>query len=321
MKFLPLIIAGIIISQKMNAQEVTKNAEKVVADSTAAKKGLMNPDNVHQLKEVLVSSKKPLYEVKIDKTVINVDASPSNAGSNVIEVLEKAPGVSVDKDRNISLKNKQSVLVMIDGRPTYLTPTDLYNYLKSTPSTSIDQIELMTNPPAKFDASGNAGVINIKTKKNKTMGFNGTYNGSIGKGEYYRNNNSLNLNYRKNKLNVFTNLGHSNWEGFNDLNISRKYFDGNNKLQAIFDQNSYSKNENNNYLNGKLGFDYAMSNKTNIGAVFNGFNNPDKTKNSNISFLKNSFNIVDSIVKSVNDMSDTWKNISSNFYIQHKLIA
>jgi len=96
MKFLPLIIAGIIISQKMNAQEVTKNAEKVVADSTAAKKGLMNPDNVHQLKEVLVSSKKPLYEVKIDKTVINVDASPSNAGSNVIEVLEKAPGVSVD---------------------------------------------------------------------------------------------------------------------------------------------------------------------------------------------------------------------------------
>jgi len=318
MKFLPLIIAGIIISQKMNAQEVTKNAEKVVADSTAAKKGLMNPDSVHQLKEVLVSSKKPLYEVKIDKTVINVDASPSNAGSNVIEVLEKAPGVSVDKDGNISLKNKQSVLVMIDGRPTYLTPTDLYNYLKSTPSTSIDQIELMTNPPAKFDASGNAGVINIKTKKNKTMGFNGTYNGSIGKGEYYRNNNSLNLNYRKNKLNVFTNLGHSNWEGFNDLNISRKYFDGNNKLQAIFDQNSYSKNENNNYLNGKLGFDYAMSNKTNIGAVFNGFNNPDKTKNSNISFLKNSFNIVDSIVKSVNDMSDTWKNISSNFYIQHK---
>lgn len=86
---------------------------------------------------------------------------------------------------------------MIDGRPTYLTPTDLYNYLKSTPSTSIDQIELMTNPPAKFDASGNAGVINIKTKKNKTMGFNGTYNVSMGKGEYYRNNNSLNLNYRK----------------------------------------------------------------------------------------------------------------------------
>ena len=86
MKFLPLIIAGIIISQKMNAQEVTKNVEKIVTDSTAAKKGLMNSDSVHQLKEVVVSSKKPLYEVKIDKIVINVDASPSNSGATVIEV-------------------------------------------------------------------------------------------------------------------------------------------------------------------------------------------------------------------------------------------
>ena len=86
----------------------------------------------------------------------------------------------------------------------------------------------MTNPPAKYDASGNAGVINIKTKKNKTMGFNGTYNASVGQGRYNRNSNSLNLNYRKNKFNIFSNMSYSNWSGANEMKILRKYKDQNN---------------------------------------------------------------------------------------------
>ena len=179
-----LILMGSINSQIAIAQSISEKPKKLINDSTQVKKSLMSADSVHKLQEVLVSTKKPMIEQKIDRTVINVDASPSNAGSNVIEVLEKSPGVSVDKDGNISLKGKQAVLVMIDGRPSYLSPTDLYNYLKSLPSTAIDQIELMTNPPAKYDASGNAGVINIKTKKNKTIGFNGTYNASVGQGVY-----------------------------------------------------------------------------------------------------------------------------------------
>ena len=134
------------------------------------------------LKTVIVQAKKPLVEMKADKLVVNVDAAPGNAGNNVLEVLEKAPGVAVDKDGIISLKGKQAVLVLIDGRPTYLTPADLSNYLKSLPASAIDQLELMTNPPAKFDAAGNAGVINIKTKKSKMQGFNGTYSGSVGQG-------------------------------------------------------------------------------------------------------------------------------------------
>ena len=148
------ILTSFLNTQIVNAQSVKENSGKIINDSTQVKKSLISTDSVHKLKEVVVSSKKPMIEQKIDRTVINVDASPSNAGSNVIEVLEKSPGVSVDKDGNISLKGKQSVLVMIDGRPSYLSPSDLYNYLKSLPSTAIDQIELMTNPPAKYDASG-----------------------------------------------------------------------------------------------------------------------------------------------------------------------
>ena len=211
MKHLGIVLLGIIFTQNIKAQELKNN--KMINDSNAIKKTLISSDSVHQLSQVVVSSKKPLYEIKIDRTVVNVDASPANVGTNVIEVLEKAPGVNVDKDGNISLKGKNAVLVMIDGRPSYLTPADLFNYLKSLPSTAIDQIELMTNPPAKYDASGNAGVINIKTKKNKTMGFNGTYNASIGQGKYNRNSNSLNLNFRKNKFNIFSNISYSNWNG------------------------------------------------------------------------------------------------------------
>lgn len=316
MKIFQSLIICLLFTQIINAQEVKNN--KIINDSNAVKKSILSSDSVHQLKQVVVSSKKPIYEVKIDRTIVNVEASPSNVGANVIEVLEKAPGVSVDKDGKISLKGKQAVLVLIDGRPSYLTPTDLYNYLKSLPSTAIEQIELMTNPPAKYDASGNAGVINIKTKKNKTMGFNGTYNSSMGQGTYNRNSNSLNLNYRKNKLNIFSNLSYSNWAGFNELSILRKYKDNNNNVQAIFDQSSFSKNLEQANSNIKIGFDYSLNHKTNIGSVISGFVNPESSFNSNTSFLKNANNITDSIVNSSNEISNTWKNISTNFYLQHK---
>lgn len=316
MKHLQLVIIGLLFIQNVKGQELIEN--KMINDSNAVKKSLMSSDSVHQLKQVVVSSKKPLYEVKIDRTVVNVDASPSNVGTNVIEVLEKAPGVNVDKDGNISLKGKQAVLVMIDGRPSYLTPADLFNYLKSLPSTAIDQIELMTNPPAKYDASGNAGVINIKTKKNKTMGFNGTYNASVGQGRYNRNSNSLNLNYRKNKFNIFSNMSYSNWSGANEMKILRKYKDQNNNLKAIFDQNAFERNKSNDNINLKTGIDYSISKNTNIGFVLSGFIDPESNKSDNVILLKNPENKIDSIVRSNNNFANTWKNISTNFYLQHK---
>ena len=119
---------------------------------------------------VTVAAKRPLIEQKIDRTVVNVEASVTNVGTSAMEVLEKSPGISVDKDGNISLKGKQGVQVYIDGRPSYLAGTDLANYLRSLSSNQLDQIEIMTNPPAKYDAAGNAGVINIKTKKSKQFG-------------------------------------------------------------------------------------------------------------------------------------------------------
>eukprot|EP01136_Pigoraptor_vietnamica_P014894 Opistho-1_new@57504 len=166
---------------------------KTVALTAASKK----------LEDVTVVSKRPFVEQKVDRTVINVDATPSNTGATVMDVLEKSPGISVDKDGNISLKGKQGVMIMMDGKPTYLSGQDLANMLKNLPSANLDQIEIMTNPPAKFDASGNSGVINIKTKKTKTVGYNGSVTASYAQGVFPKANLSTNLNYRQNKFNYF----------------------------------------------------------------------------------------------------------------------
>src|SRR5687767_2584430 len=119
------------------------------------------------LADVTVTTKKALVEQRIDRTIINVDASITNIGTSVLEVLEKSPGISVDRDGNISLKGKEGVLVMVDGRPTQLGGADLANLLRNMSSNQLDQIEIMTNPPARYDAAGTSGVINIKTKKTK----------------------------------------------------------------------------------------------------------------------------------------------------------
>src|SRR6185295_8874644 len=134
-------------------------------------------------------------------------------------VLEKSPGVSVDKDGNISLKGKPSVVIMLDGKPAYLSGQELANLLKNMPSSAIEQIEIMTNPSAKYDASGNSGIINIRTKKNKLKGFNGNFTTSYIQGVTPKNTNSITMNWRKGKVNLFGNYGYSIWNGFEDLTI------------------------------------------------------------------------------------------------------
>ena len=145
---------------------------------------------------VTVVAKRPLVEQKIDRTVVNVEASATNVGASALEVLEKSPGISVDKDGNISLKGKDGVVVLVDGRPTQLGAADLANYLKGMHANQLDQIEIMTNPPAKFDASGNAGVINIKTKKNRQFVYNGSVSLGYGYGRLNKLNEGFNFNYR-----------------------------------------------------------------------------------------------------------------------------
>ena len=212
-------------------------------------------NSVKTLQAVSVTAviKKPFIERKIDRTVINVDASITNAGTTALEVLEKAPGVTVDKDGNVSLKGKQSVMIMMDGKPAYLSGQELANLLKNMPSSAIEQIEIMTNPSAKYDASGNSGVINIKTRKEKMKGLNGSLSASLIQSKFTRTNNSFNLNYRKGKVNLFGNYGVSYWQGYNNLMLDRKFRNTTTKeLETIFDQSSIM-NHNSTFQNLKCG--------------------------------------------------------------------
>jgi len=269
------------------------------------------------LQAFAVVGKKPFIETKADRTIINVDASPSNAGATAMDVLEKSPGITLDKDDNISLKGKQGVTIMIDGKPTYLSASQLSSYLKSLPASAIDVIEIMTNPSAKYDASGNSGIINIKTKKNKLKGFNGNVNLTHTQGVYPKPSGSLNLNYRNGKFNYFLNAGYAHWEGYQDLNIGRKYLNADDKtINSIFSQHT-DMHFTNPELNVKFGIDYYLSQKTTIGFVVSGFRNTEtNVSQSNIQLLSPSYTL-DSVVQSPNTNKTSWKNGSVNLNFRH----
>jgi len=264
---------------------------------------------------VSVTAKKPLIEQKPGKTVINVDASPTNAGLNVLELLEKSPGVSVDNDGNISIKGKQGVLILIDGKQTYMSGADLANLLKNMPSSSLEQLEIMTNPPAKYDASGNSGIINIKTKKNVIKGMNGSLTLGYTQGIYGRTNNGINLNYRNNKVNIFGNYNGGTWEGYNNLNINRNFYK-NGVLNGSADQVSrpHFKGV---YHGIKAGTDYYFSKKDIIGFVVNAnFNNgnEDPVSNSN---LRDAAGNIETRFKSQNDNRRVFNGLTSNVNYKH----
>jgi iron complex outermembrane receptor protein len=270
-----------------------------------------------ELEGVTVVAKKPFVEQKLDRTVINVDASPTNAGTTVMDVLEKSPGVTVDKDGNISVKGKSGVLVLVDGKPTYLSGQDLANMLKNLPSTNLDQIEIMTNPPAKFDASGNSGVINIKTKKTKTVGYNGSVTGNYGQGVYPKANVSTNLNYRENKLNMFANGSYFYNENFSKMEISRKFRDQTtNALLSIFDQTANSARDNKGY-SYKVGADYFMNKKTTIGFVVSGYNSRNTEYTENTTLIKDKNGVVTTRTQAINDVNSVYDNLGANLNLRH----
>jgi iron complex outermembrane receptor protein len=266
-----------------------------------------------ELLGVTVIAKRPLIEQRIDRTIVNVDASITNIGRSALEVLEKSPGVTVDRDGNISLKGKDGVLVMVDGRPTHLNGTDLANLLRTMNSSQLDQIEIMTNPPARYDAAGNAGVINIKMKKTTTVGTNGSATLGYTQGRYAKTNEAFNFNYRENKINLFANLGHNYRKSFSILNIQRKLFDpATNELQNYFDQQADMINEGNSF-NAKLGVDFFATKRTTFGIILNGTTSPSSSNNSNTSYISNASKVVDGITTATVDNTTQWKNVSTNF--------
>ncbi|HEX2533591.1 MAG TPA: TonB-dependent receptor, partial [Chitinophagaceae bacterium] len=264
------------------------------------------------LSGVTVTATRPLIEQRIDRTIVNVDASITNIGTSALEVLEKSPGVSVDREGNISLKGKEGVLVMVDGRLTQLGGADLANLLRNMNSSQLDQIEIMTNPPARYDAAGTSGIINIKTKKAVSAGYNGSATLGFTQGRYPKANEGINLNYRKGKVNVFTNLSHNYHKGFGTLKFNRNIFTpGTDAVDKVFDQRADRVSEGN-ALNAKVGLDFFATKKTTWGVVFNGNSRKMTSHNANTTNISSASKVLERRTRAVVDNESDWNSFNAN---------
>lgn len=270
------------------------------------------------LQEVGVTAQKSYVEQKIDRTVVNVNALISNNGANALEALSKTPGVLIDQDGNITYKGKTGVMIMIDDKPTYLSAANLTTYLQSLQASQLDQIELMDNPPAKYDAAGNAGVINIKTKKNTIRGFNASVSANVGLGYYFgRNTENINMNYRIDKVNIFANFSQNYTQTFRRLEIDRDFYDASGKPADTYQDFSYFRPHNYN-TNLKTGLDYYLSQNTTWGLVLTGNFSPSHDNSPVNSTITSKSGVLDSIVTTNNQSQSTFKSGGVNLNFSHK---
>ncbi|MBC7383378.1 MAG: TonB-dependent receptor, partial [Bacteroidia bacterium] len=260
------------------------------------------------LKEIVVIAQNPFIERKMDKLVINVAGSSVSAGSTAMEVLEKAPGVTIDKDDNITMKGKQGVLIMLDGKLTYMSNADVSNMLRSMPSNQIESIELITSPSARYDASGTSGIINIKSKKNRSMGLNVTLTAGAGYGQTSKYNGGTNLNYRKNNINLFGNYNYADNGGLTNMILNRRV----DYLDTITNFDQLNNGNNRRISNSfKGGLDYSINKNHTIGVLINGYDNINNQQTNNNTFRKNNFDQSEAI-DVLGNKKDTYRNIAYN---------
>ncbi|MFM9826921.1 TonB-dependent receptor domain-containing protein [Flavobacterium sp.] len=177
-------------------------------------------ENTSQLNEVIVQTKKSTVEIRLDKKIFNVGQDIMVKGGTASDVLENVPSVTVDSDGNVSLRGNENVKIMIDGKPS--NSINLASALKTIPAELLDKIEVITNPSARYDAEGGAGIINIVLKKGVMKGLNGSINTSLGNPKNYGI--STNLNYKTKKFNAFSTIGYNDSKAVGKMLTESDYF-------------------------------------------------------------------------------------------------
>lgn len=280
---------------------------------------ILEPD-LRELKEVTIVAHKAMVEVRADKTVLNVADNINAQGQNALELLRKAPGVTVDNNDNIAIKGKNSVRFQIDGRDVRMDSKELVDMLKSMRAEDIAAIEMITNPSAKYDASGNAGIINFRTKKNKALGTNGSIGGRAIYGETLKGGGNLSFNHRNKSVNVFGSYSNHFGSWHNTLNLLRDQ-QGSQTDPALpnydpsrrYDQKTNMTDNNNNH-NFKLGTDFFLNSKNTIGFMVNGRHAHGPWENESrtvISSLEN-LNEVESVLIASNRQPQARDNFNFN---------
>lgn len=266
------------------------------------------------LNEVQVVGSRPLIERKIDRLVVNVANKINTAGSSALEILERSPGVVVNRQGNsIAMLGKEGVNVMINGKLQYMPADALFSYLEGLDADNIQSLELITTPPANLDAQGNAGYINLILKKNPDEGFNGGYSFSVGYGRGETGNGSVNFNYRKNRINLFGSYSYlrSGQEQF--TNLERRTGTGNDFKETFF---KADRNPTRNYHNYRLGIDVDVGENTAIAALLSGYTNNWDMLADNVTDIR-SAGALDTLVFVRNTEQNDWQHLQSNINLLH----
>jgi len=291
---------------------VKNETEKVVIDSknNLIERDIVLNENAVQLGAVEVTAKKQFIEQTVDKMVVNPEASITTASENVYEILKKLPGVTIDNSDNISMKGKENVKILIDEKPTYVSSTQLAAMLKGMQGKNIDRIEIIENPSARYDAEGNSGIINIKTKHNKAPGFNGSVFAGTEIARRFGWNGGLDLNMNYGKLNVYGNYSLYNWAGWNGMNATRRFTST--ELAGAYQLINTGADYNGQAYNYKVGADYFIKKNHVVSLMLRGSNGHNDNDNNNTTSFADKYLKTDSTLVSTSTSNNRWKNQTYN---------
>lgn len=267
-----------------------------------------------KLKEVVLVGKKPLYQAEPDGLVVNVENSIVSAGATALEILERSPGVVVDRQNStISLAGKQGVNVMINGKLSYMPMASLVQFLEGMSADNIKSIKLITVPPARFDAEGNAGYIDIRLRRRTDEGLSGTVTASYGYGRGHVSNDNVSFNFRKNKLNLFGNYSFV-------LNGREQLFQTTRTVGTASDLNKSMtaalRDPTQRNHNLRFGVDYQLTDRTIIGGLVSAYDNKwsmDAVNNNEL-MERGSLTLINSVA---NVERNQWKHYSGNLNFKH----
>jgi iron complex outermembrane receptor protein len=219
------------------------------------------------LQEISVAAFKPTVEFKNGVVIMNIENNILAGGNTVFELLKRVPGVTVDAQNNISINGRSGVRFLFDGRLQQIPTSQMVNILMGMAAESVSSIEVIKNPPAKYDASGSGGLINIVIKKAKVNGFSGSFSQSTSMGMHLRSGTSLSLNYKSNKLTLYSNMSYYNLQFETDNYYLRRIADANGTFEVVSTGKQLPYRS---ILNLSGGLEYDITKKTSIGLNVNG---------------------------------------------------
>lgn len=309
-----------ILSLSMVGYQKVNVPQQIEEKSTVQIGDVLMEDDIHLLSEVTITGKRSPIKVEPGKTTVNLSSALLSTDGNVLDALRKLPGVIVQNDGTIILNGKSGSDVLIDDKVTYLSGENMVNYLRSIPAKSVENIELISQPSSKYDASGSSGIINIQRKRIKEQGINIAISSGLERGKHTKGSENLSLSIRYNKLNIYTDYSY-NWGGdYIVLDVSGHYLDPITSKPLELRKDFVSdihRQYRGHYL--KTGIDYDLSDKIIVGTYFssNWFNR-SKNELTISDFFNNDKPQSDSTLTALNTPNFSYTNIIGGANILYK---